>query len=84
MADRPPGIRKADDLLKKLVQVDKADVTSSIQVDILRCSACDKRFHVVVSKKSAKCSHCGFAYVRRRGEWYAAPKRKKKRKRKKK
>ena len=24
--DRPPGIRKADDLLRKLVQVDKADV----------------------------------------------------------
>ena len=26
MKDRPPGIRKTDDLLKKLVQVDKAEL----------------------------------------------------------
>jgi len=41
-----------------------------IELQILRCSACDKTFPAAPSSGKAKCSHCGEEYVHNDEGWH--------------
>lgn len=42
------------------------DAPECVTIQVLRCSACNKKFHVVLSERLLiiNCSHCGFPYKR--------------------
>jgi len=42
---------------------------TQLEINIGRCSACTKKFHLIPSKKTAVCPHCKEAYFFHKGKW---------------
>lgn len=43
---------------------------SALRVDVVRCSACNKRYNAIPSTGKSKCPHCGERYYFENGEWH--------------
>lgn len=49
-----------------------SEAPNKIELQVLRCSACNKTFSAVPSSGKAKCKHCGEEYVHRKDGWHWA------------